>query len=215
MSATSSAARARAYDTSGDVAPGDVPLRQHEWLAREQRLPHHLLAGNHFPDARLEVVLVNPFCRIGTGFSRGRKRGLQHCVPDVAAAHLVAAGQPWKSTRPRGGRLIKHARYYWLLLAESHLTKRLLVRCCNGSGRCRCRPADRQMNEAHGPKARRRGDVSVRCTGADPIPVDPTPRRVHRTGFNGLDGRRSPIRLHPARAGVALARSGNENRNPG
>jgi Transposase DDE domain group 1 len=24
-----------------------------------------------------------------------------------------------------GGRLIKHARYYWLLLAESHLTKRL------------------------------------------------------------------------------------------
>jgi hypothetical protein len=24
-----------------------------------------------------------------------------------------------------GGRLIKHARYYWLMLAESHLTKRL------------------------------------------------------------------------------------------
>ena len=24
-----------------------------------------------------------------------------------------------------GGRLVKHARYYWLLLAESHLTKRL------------------------------------------------------------------------------------------
>ena len=24
-----------------------------------------------------------------------------------------------------GGRLIKHAGYYWLLLAESHLTKRL------------------------------------------------------------------------------------------
>jgi len=23
------------------------------------------------------------------------------------------------------GRLVKHARYYWLLLAESHLTKRL------------------------------------------------------------------------------------------
>jgi len=23
------------------------------------------------------------------------------------------------------GRLIKHARYYWLLLAESHLTRRL------------------------------------------------------------------------------------------
>ena len=24
-----------------------------------------------------------------------------------------------------GGRMVKHARYYWLLLAESHLTKRL------------------------------------------------------------------------------------------
>ena len=24
-----------------------------------------------------------------------------------------------------GGRLIKHARYYWLLLAESHLTRRM------------------------------------------------------------------------------------------
>jgi len=24
-----------------------------------------------------------------------------------------------------GGRLVKHARYYWLLLAESHLTLRL------------------------------------------------------------------------------------------
>jgi hypothetical protein len=24
-----------------------------------------------------------------------------------------------------GGRLVKHARYYWLLLAESYLTKRL------------------------------------------------------------------------------------------
>jgi hypothetical protein len=25
-----------------------------------------------------------------------------------------------------GGRLVKHARYYWLMLAESYLTKRLL-----------------------------------------------------------------------------------------
>jgi hypothetical protein len=24
-----------------------------------------------------------------------------------------------------GGRLVKHARYYWLILAESHLTRRL------------------------------------------------------------------------------------------
>ena len=26
-----------------------------------------------------------------------------------------------------GGRLIKHARYYWLVLAESHLTRRLFT----------------------------------------------------------------------------------------
>jgi len=28
---------------------------------------------------------------------------------------------------PLGGRLVKHARYYWLLLAESHLTRRLFA----------------------------------------------------------------------------------------
>jgi hypothetical protein len=26
-----------------------------------------------------------------------------------------------------GGRLAKHARYYWLMLAESHLTRRLFA----------------------------------------------------------------------------------------
>jgi len=26
-----------------------------------------------------------------------------------------------------GGRLIKHARYYWLLLAEGHVTRRLFA----------------------------------------------------------------------------------------
>jgi hypothetical protein len=26
-----------------------------------------------------------------------------------------------------GGRLVKHARYYWLLVAESHLTRRLFA----------------------------------------------------------------------------------------
>jgi hypothetical protein len=27
-----------------------------------------------------------------------------------------------------GGRLLEHARYYWLLLAEGHLTRRLFAR---------------------------------------------------------------------------------------
>ena len=42
-----------------------------------------------------------------------------------------------------GGRLVKHARYYWLLLAEGHLTRRLFGDMrCGGSRRCRCRQAD-------------------------------------------------------------------------
>jgi hypothetical protein len=38
-----------------------------------------------------------------------------------------------------GGRLIKHARYYWLLLAESHLTGGCSAACCGKSPRCRRR----------------------------------------------------------------------------
>ena len=41
-------------------------------------------------------------------------RGL---VPDEFHQRLVKTG----------GRLVKHARYYWLLLAESHLTRRLFA----------------------------------------------------------------------------------------
>jgi hypothetical protein len=37
---------------------------------------------------------------------------------------LTSLQQRWVKT---GGRLIKHARYYWLLLAESHLTRRLFA----------------------------------------------------------------------------------------
>ena len=36
-----------------------------------------------------------------------------------------------------GGRLIKHARYFWLLLAEGHLTRRLFGRSCGGWRCCR------------------------------------------------------------------------------
>jgi hypothetical protein len=32
---------------------------------------------------------------------------------------------PYEILVKTGGRLVKHARYYWLLLAESHLTRRL------------------------------------------------------------------------------------------
>lgn len=46
-----------------------------------------------------------------TVFEWARKRG-------VGVAFILAGGYT-------GGRLVKHARYYWLLLAESHLTRRL------------------------------------------------------------------------------------------
>jgi hypothetical protein len=36
-----------------------------------------------------------------------------------------------------GGRLLKHARYYWLLLAVSHLTRRLFAGMLGKTRRCR------------------------------------------------------------------------------
>jgi hypothetical protein len=38
----------------------------------------------------------------------------------------VVADQSAATASERPARLIKHTRYYWLLLAENHLTKRLL-----------------------------------------------------------------------------------------
>ncbi len=42
-----------------------------------------------------------------------------------AARQLVAEEFTAQRLVKTGGRLIRHARYYWLLLAESHLTRRL------------------------------------------------------------------------------------------
>ena len=43
-----------------------------------------------------------------------------------AAANWSLTSMQQRLVKTRG-RLIKHARYYWLLLAESHLTQRLLA----------------------------------------------------------------------------------------
>ena len=48
---------------------------------------------------------------------------LANGVPSERVAALVQ--QRSIDFEPPDGRLIKHARYYWLLLAESHLTRRL------------------------------------------------------------------------------------------
>ena len=53
--------------------------------------------------------------------------------PESAIRHTQARIGNWSLTSLQqrlvktGGRLIKHARYYWLLLAESHLTRRLFA----------------------------------------------------------------------------------------
>jgi hypothetical protein len=43
-----------------------------------------------------------------------------------------------------GGRLVKHARYYWLFLAESHLTRRLFGAYCGGWRLCRYQRGSRR-----------------------------------------------------------------------
>ena len=49
----------------------------------------------------------------------------------AAGAARAIGNWPLTSLQQRlvkpGGRLIKHARYYWLLLAERHLTRRLFA----------------------------------------------------------------------------------------
>src|SRR5271169_5458749 len=64
------------------------------------------------------------------GTARAESAGLQP-GEFVAAAGVTKANRELvaheftATTGEDGGRLVKHARYYWLLLAESHLTRRL------------------------------------------------------------------------------------------
>ncbi|MCP5118050.1 MAG: hypothetical protein GY953_45125 [bacterium] len=47
----------------------------------------------------------------------------------MAGFQVTPYGRFWVTPEVKtGGRLVKHARYFWLLLAESHLTRRLFVR---------------------------------------------------------------------------------------
>src|SRR5215469_301076 len=56
-----------------------------------------------------------------------------------------------------GGRLVKHARYYWLLLAESHLTRRLSGRWWEGLPPYRWRRARGRLLAERNHRERRRG----------------------------------------------------------
>ena len=54
-----------------------------------------------------------------------------HALAVRRAALVSLSRSPFPRAQQRlvktGGRLVKHARYYWLLLAESHLTRRLFA----------------------------------------------------------------------------------------
>jgi len=70
------------------------------------RLPRQRVAG------MAESDRLQPREFVAAAGAAGTDRPL---VADQLAAALVKTG----------GRLIKHGRYYWLLLAEGHLTRRL------------------------------------------------------------------------------------------
>jgi Transposase DDE domain group 1 len=59
------------------------------------------------------------------------ERARLHPGESLAAIGLPTRVETWSLTSLQqrlvktGGRLVKHARYYWLLLAEGHLTRRL------------------------------------------------------------------------------------------
>ena len=81
-----------------------------------------------------------------------------------------------------GGRLVKHARYYWLLLAEGHLTRRLFGDMLRRSGRCRCRQADSRPEVQRSPPGDDTGHtcgaVSEKCpesSGSSRFPVERGP----------------------------------------
>src|SRR5215813_1246626 len=67
------------------------------------------------------LVRYKSFLYQAASWRRWRRLALP---PRVATWSLTSLQQRLVKT---GGRLVKHARYYWLLLAESHLTQRLFA----------------------------------------------------------------------------------------
>jgi hypothetical protein len=73
-----------------------------------------------------------------------------------------------------GGRLVKHARYYWLLLAESHLTRRVF----GGDAAADLGPAVADGLMCGGrsgarlaKRGRHTGEVSKKCPGIRSLPA--------------------------------------------
>jgi hypothetical protein len=71
-----------------------------------------------------------------------------------------------------GGRLVKHARYYWLMLAESHLTRRLFVSMVRRIGAPTVASGQREamVTAKLCDRRVRVGEVFVKCTEKTEFP---------------------------------------------
>jgi hypothetical protein len=88
-----------------------VPLGVHVRAARNKKLHHcDAVAVERSPHQRPVAALVHVRSILDHPLRHGPSRSRNHITLSPANT---------------GGRLIKHARYYWLLLAEIHLTRRL------------------------------------------------------------------------------------------
>ena len=68
---------------------------------------------------------VSPVPFLGQRSRRSRLWGMPLAGEPVSGRAVVSHPSLQQRLVKTGGRLVKHARYYWLLLAESHLTRRL------------------------------------------------------------------------------------------
>ncbi len=87
-----------------------------------------------------------------------------------------------------GGRLIKHARYYWLLLAEGHLTRRLFGAIVQRLATLSVPAGEQKLSLlAAGRPGPEVGVVSEKSAASAAVPSGEGPRRA-QTGFRGAAG---------------------------
>ena len=78
-----------------------------------------------------------------------------------------------------GGRLVKHARYYWLLLGEGHLNRRLICEMLRRT--CSLPPAKRLAARLTSPELECHGRSVAMC-------LENRPRRSEKVYYHGDNG---------------------------
>jgi hypothetical protein len=107
----------RGWKRAGSIQAPRQSLTRQQWIkegkqaVKMTRLSCHRFRSN---EVRLWLSLI--------AYNLGNLWRRLVLPPRVANWSLTSLQQRLVKT---GGRLTKHARYYWLLLAESHLTRRL------------------------------------------------------------------------------------------